>query len=227
MFGHVTVDADCLWRGPWPSDAKVRFRTGARTENRKNRTVGSGSVQFGPRILDYRSGSRFSIVRRPTQCFGFRSLKKSALNNSRINVDNTNNANNTTTTPITPTTPHWELFLTNNEQRIKDNEWTNAEHNDDEHRYYLRPTNDERRTPKMDKQLNNECQQWMNEHKQTTTNELTKDNEWANAEHNDDEHGYYLGRTTTMDEWMATTMDESTPYRGNYLCIGQTNDDET
>ena len=33
------------------SDAKIRFRTDARTENRKNRTVGSASVQFSPGIL--------------------------------------------------------------------------------------------------------------------------------------------------------------------------------
>jgi len=42
-----------------PSDAKVRFWTDARTENRKNRTIGSGSVQFGPRILGCWFGSRF------------------------------------------------------------------------------------------------------------------------------------------------------------------------
>ena len=41
------------------SDAKVRFRTDARTENRKNRTVGSGSVQFGPQILGCQFGSQF------------------------------------------------------------------------------------------------------------------------------------------------------------------------
>ena len=33
------------------SDAKVQFQTDARTENQKNQTVGSGSVQFGPHIL--------------------------------------------------------------------------------------------------------------------------------------------------------------------------------
>jgi len=47
------------YRATSGSDAEVRFRTDARTENRKNRTVGSGSVQFGPQILGCQFGSRF------------------------------------------------------------------------------------------------------------------------------------------------------------------------
>jgi len=39
------------------SDDKVRFH--ARTENWKNQTIGSGSVQFGPRILGCRFSSQF------------------------------------------------------------------------------------------------------------------------------------------------------------------------
>jgi hypothetical protein len=40
-------------------DTKVRFRTDARTENRLNRTIGSGSVQSGYWILSCRFSSRF------------------------------------------------------------------------------------------------------------------------------------------------------------------------
>jgi len=51
------------WCGDWValriSDAEVRFRTDARTENWNNWTVGSGSVQFGPQILGCQFGSRF------------------------------------------------------------------------------------------------------------------------------------------------------------------------
>jgi len=41
------------------SDAKVQFWTDARTENQKNQTVSSDSVQFGPWILGCQFSSRF------------------------------------------------------------------------------------------------------------------------------------------------------------------------
>jgi len=66
-FSHSQSQVDCEESGssnngpedPPGSDAEVRFRTDASTENRKNRTVGSGSVQFGPQILGCQFGSRF------------------------------------------------------------------------------------------------------------------------------------------------------------------------
>ncbi|KAF8811827.1 hypothetical protein BYT27DRAFT_7208136 [Phlegmacium glaucopus] len=146
------LESRIVWMGGWHwSLVMPKFGSEPAQEPRTERTEPSVQVQFssvqGSWTIGPVLGSHISMILRtgrPTQCFGFRSLK----NPTTINADNTVS----TPTMLTTLKPHQQrqqlptggvILHTGITTTGTDD---NVEHHDDEHRYYLgrQTTNNER-----------------------------------------------------------------------------------